>query len=522
MQIAVDLEEAKNSGKRFYAPGIQFSGPDADLNRFMHELYWSNRKDRDNISRALSTIKSNRDIPIKKYTQSLDSLYESLAKLDESYIKKNPSTYSWLIKNERLSDYYGELLYQHWGRKMDDTLWAEIKKHTPNAISTNGTNFYNNLFYYLQQLPDKPSTLEFKNIGSLVDLDPEQEEKINEFKDLFGLLTTGKALDTLRFQQLNKELKPVFNSYFFKKKIEKNIAIADSMIINKDSLVEFNAELKENLIEIKNLFTLEKDGKALDAIKLQQLKKALEPVFSSYLSKKRIAKDIKLMDSLFVPVIADFLKLKITSEDLKKQKIIDDMVLNTLQTPWCKEYLQKMAQANIAKLNDIETSLKRAKLSNIGKSVFGKPTMEFDFGAKLYEISDMTAQELLAKIKSSFKDRALLLDFWAVWCGPCLGDFPSSKKLHDAVEDEPVEFIYLCTSAGGSPEQWKAKIAQFKLGGTHLFIEQSVEAELMQLFNGSGFPTYAFINKKGEYKPGSITRMSQISRERLVQLINGK
>ena len=518
VQIVVDLEEAKNSGKRFYAPGIQFSGPDADLNRFMYELYWSDRKDRDNISRALSTIKSNRDIPIKKYTQSLDSLYESLAKLDESYIKKNPSTYSWLIKNERISNYYGDLLYKYWGKKMEDTLWDEVKKHKVLSLSGNGTNFYNYLFIYLQQRPNVNTPLDVNAIASLIQLNSVQKEKIDEFKSLVDLSMTGKALDTVQLQQLSKELSPIFNKYFSKKDIESDIALIDSISKNTGALVKVDSLQKKNLSEFKNLLNRKNDVEILDTLRLQQISDKLTPLFETYLSKKQIESDITLIDSLFEPSRADFLKLKITSEDLKKQKIIDEMVLKTLHTPLCKIYLEKLIKENQAKLDEIHITLENATVNKTTANAFGKPIMEFDFGAQLYEVKDLTAEQLLTKIKSSFKDKALLFDFWAVWCAPCLRDFPYSKKLHEAAGDEPIEFVYLCTSSSGSQEQWKDKIAQFKLNGIHLFVEESVEAELLKQFNGYGFPTYAFINKNGVIS-GDIN-IQDVSQEELIKLIH--
>ena len=263
-------------------------------------------------------------------------------------------------------------------------------------------------------------------------------------------------------------------------------------------------------------------GKPFDTAEAKAVRKVVISLFKDFSDKMEdgtTAMIFKTIDSCFATPKADLLKLKMENNDPKEQGTIDIVALKSIQTPWCKEEIEDMAKKNQAKVDEIEATLKNATVSSTTASAFGKPAMEFDFGAKLYEIKDMNAQEVLAKIKSSFKNKALLLDFWAVWCGPCLGDFPYSKKLHDAVSDKPVEFIYLCTSSGGSPEKWKAKIAQFKLSGTHLYVEESVEAELMQLFNGTGFPTYAFINKNGVYKPGSINRMQLTSKEGLIKLI---
>ena len=88
------------------------------------------------------------------------------------------------------------------------------------------------------------------------------------------------------------------------------------------------------------------------------------------------------------------------------------------------------------------------------------------------------------------------------------------------MKGQPVEFIYLCTSAGSDEAQWKSKIAQLKLPGIHFFVDQPLEIELMNRFSLNGFPSHQFFSKNGQYKPGAIKWMSYMNKDHLLELIN--
>ncbi|NML68562.1 TlpA family protein disulfide reductase [Chryseobacterium sp. RP-3-3] len=64
---------------------------------------------------------------------------------------------------------------------------------------------------------------------------------------------------------------------------------------------------------------------------------------------------------------------------------------------------------------------------------------------------------------SSLKGKVVLIDFWATWCAPCVGEQPELKTLYDMFSDQVKEqtFEILGVSLDKNKESWQKAIDRF-------------------------------------------------------------
>ncbi len=95
---------------------------------------------------------------------------------------------------------------------------------------------------------------------------------------------------------------------------------------------------------------------------------------------------------------------------------------------------------------------------------------------------------------SQFRGKVVLLDFWASWCGPCIGNLPYLRKIKKKTAELPVVFVNL--SLDSSDAAWRKAIEKHGIEGVHVRSETS-SSGATSAYNVRAIPAYFLVDPQG-------------------------
>jgi thiol-disulfide isomerase/thioredoxin len=118
-----------------------------------------------------------------------------------------------------------------------------------------------------------------------------------------------------------------------------------------------------------------------------------------------------------------------------------------------------------------------------GKSVPAFSVASIDAPAKTYSNETM-------------KGHYYMIDFWATWCGPCVGEMPNIHKAYDRFHGRNFEILSLSFDA--RPEDVaRFRKGKWKMPWEHAFVEGSFRSDLAKRFEVVGIPKPVLVDGNG-------------------------
>ena len=108
---------------------------------------------------------------------------------------------------------------------------------------------------------------------------------------------------------------------------------------------------------------------------------------------------------------------------------------------------------------------------------------------------DVAPENILQTILDKYKGKAVVIDIWATWCGPCRAGHQAMKPMKEEMKGKNIQFVYI-TSPTSPLNTWQEMIKE--IDGDHYYLTKEQYSYILDKYESEGIPTYAIYDTKGE------------------------
>ena len=95
-----------------------------------------------------------------------------------------------------------------------------------------------------------------------------------------------------------------------------------------------------------------------------------------------------------------------------------------------------------------------------------------------------------------YRGKVVLLDFWAVWCGPCIGEMPNVRKVYDAYKD--MGFDVIGVSLDTDESELRQYLEVCNIPWRQIFSGEGWQSPLAKQYGIHGIPSAWLIDREGK------------------------
>lgn len=117
-------------------------------------------------------------------------------------------------------------------------------------------------------------------------------------------------------------------------------------------------------------------------------------------------------------------------------------------------------------------------------------------GQKYKDIDVIDRNGKTVKLSSMIPENEyVMLEFWASWCGPCRGEIPHLRKIHDRYKD----FAIVSISLDEKEKEWQKAMKEENMSWTQGRLDGGIYGEGAKTYNIQAIPMCLILDKEGRF-----------------------
>jgi thiol-disulfide isomerase/thioredoxin len=109
---------------------------------------------------------------------------------------------------------------------------------------------------------------------------------------------------------------------------------------------------------------------------------------------------------------------------------------------------------------------------------------------------------------TDLRGKYVYIDVWATWCGPCIREIPSLKKVESEYHDRNIVFVSTSIDRAKDHQTWVDMVNDKQLGGTQLMADNAWQSQFVTDYGINGIPRFILVDPEGKIVSADAPRPS--------------